>query len=265
VSEYEVFAIRYARLESRPAAANFLGGGDEHDGPLPLDYFVWAIRGDDGRTIVVDTGFSEEMAARRGRIVRRPVAEGLKAIGVDPATVEDVVITHMHYDHAGNHGILPNARYHIQEREMAYCTGKCMCHPILNHVYEPEDIGEMVRKTFAGRVAFHDGSADLADGVSVHLVGGHTRGLQVVRVRTRRGWVVLASDASHYYANVERPHPFPVVIDVEDMLEGYATMRRLASSIDHIVPGHDPAVLTRYAGDPGGPPDVVRLDIDPVR
>jgi glyoxylase-like metal-dependent hydrolase (beta-lactamase superfamily II) len=146
---------------------------------------------------------------------------------------------------------------------MQFCTGRCMCHPPLRHAFEADDVAAMVRHVFAGRVRFHDGAAEIADGLSVHHVGGHTGGLQVLRVRTRRGWVVLASDASHYYANFEQRRPFPVVADVREMLEGYETMRRLASSEAHIVPGHDPLVLERYPAEPGGPADIVRLDAEP--
>ncbi len=63
---------------------------------------------------------------------------------------------------------------------------------------------------------------------------------------TRRGWVVLASDASHFYANMEKTRPFPIVFDVADMVEGYARMRALADSPAHIIPGHDPQVMQRY-------------------
>ena len=100
---------------------------------------------------------------------------------------------------------------------------------------------------------------------SVHLVGGHSRGLQFVRVRTKRGWVVVASDATHYYGNFEDYRPFPIVYDVGETLEGYNEMRKLASSISHIVPGHDPLVLQRYPSQPGGPADIVRLDIEPSK
>jgi glyoxylase-like metal-dependent hydrolase (beta-lactamase superfamily II) len=261
MAEYEIQAIRYARMEGRPPQANFIMP-DEHDGPMPLDFFVWVIRGG-GRTFVLDTGFDEPMARKRNRNIVRPVAEGLRAVGVDPAAVDDVIITHMHYDHAGNADLFPKARYHLQDREMQFCTGRCMCHPLLRHAFDPVDISAMVGRLFQGRVQFHDGSSEIADGLSVHLIGGHTGGLQVLRVRTRRGWVVLASDSSHYYANFEQRRPFPIVHDVGEMLEGYDTLRRLASSEAHIVPGHDPQVLTRYAPDPGGPADIVRLDADP--
>src|ERR1051326_4817915 len=192
---YEIYAVRYAH-HNRRASENFLGG-DPHDGPMPLDYFVWAIIGAD-RTIVFDTGFDQAMAQKRGREFLRPPRDGLMAIGVEPDRVEHVVISHMHYDHAGNHELFPNAIYHIQDREMAFCTGRCMCHPQLRRSFEEGDISAMVRRLFAGRVQFHDGSGEIAPGITVHHVGGHTLGLQVMRVETRRGPVVLASDASHF-------------------------------------------------------------------
>jgi len=89
--------------------------------------------------------------------------------------------------------------------------------------------------------------------------------LQVVRVRTRRGWVVVASDASHFYANMEQGRPYPIVYNVGEMLEGFDTIQRLAESPQHVIPGHDPLVMTRYpAAKPGLEGIVVRLDADPI-
>src|SRR5690606_28048223 len=130
----------------------------------------------------------------------------------------------------------PAATFHIQDAEPAYATGRCMCHAPLRLPYDVEDVVNLVRKVYAGRVAFHDGTAQLAPGLSVHLIGGHTAGLQAVRVLTRRGWVVLASDASHLYGNMLRGIPFPVVYNVGDMLEGHRAVRALADSDDHVVP-----------------------------
>ncbi len=261
-SSYEIYAIKYGHHD-RPARENFLGG-DPHEVNMPLDYFLWAIVGKE-RTFVVDTGFDATTGRQRGRTMTHAPAEGLKALGIATETVEDVIITHMHYDHAGNQGLFPRARFHLQDREMAFSTGRCMCHSVLAHGYEPDEVSAMVHRVFQGRVAFHDGASELAPGLSVHLVGGHTNGLQVVRVRTRRGWVVLASDASHLYANMGQHRPFPVVYNVGDMLEGYATLRRLAESEANIVPGHDPEVLNRYPSAAAGLENwIVRLDADPL-
>ncbi len=248
---YEVYAIKYAH-HARRAAENFLGGlpHDEHDGPMPLDYFVWLIRPADGkgagREIVVDTGFSAAMAAKRQRDHIRCPAAGLALLGCDAASVRDVVVTHLHYDHIGNFELFPQADFHLQDQEMRYATGRHMGEPVFRGAYEVEDVVGMVRRVYAGRVRFHDGDAAIAPGVSLHLVGGHTMGLQVVRVATRRGWVVLASDASHFYANMEQVRPFPIVYSVGDMVEGYRRLRALAESPAHIIPGHDPLVMQRY-------------------
>jgi glyoxylase-like metal-dependent hydrolase (beta-lactamase superfamily II) len=244
--QYEVYAIKYAHHERR-ASENFIGGvpHDAHDGPMPLDYFVWLLRSG-GREVVVDLGFSAAMAAKRGRDHLRCPTAGLRLMNCDPLSVKDVVITHLHYDHVGNFELFPAATFHLQDREMNYATGRHMGQPVFGGAYEVEDVVGMVRRVYAGRVRFHDGDADLAPGVSLHLIGGHTMGLQVVRVATRRGWVVLASDASHFYANMEETRPFPIVYSVADMVEGYDRLRSLADSAGHIIPGHDPLVLERY-------------------
>jgi glyoxylase-like metal-dependent hydrolase (beta-lactamase superfamily II) len=257
---FEIYAIRYGHLD-RNAAENFIGG-DEHDAPMPLDYFVWAIKGP-SKTYVLDTGFSTASGQRRGRTLVRPVDEGLRAIGVEPSEVTDVIISHMHYDHAGNRDMFPKARYHVQDREMAYCTGRCMCHRYLKHAFDVEDVTAMVERTYAGRVVFHDGDEEIEPGLTVHRIGGHTLGLQAVRVETARGQVVLASDASHFYANMEQGRPFPSVADIGEMLDGFRRLRQLASSEEHIVPGHDPLVLARYPAAREGLDAVARLDLAP--
>src|SRR6187402_2596622 len=153
-SPYEILAIRYGHLD-RTARHNFIDG-DPHDGPMPLDYYVWVIRGAHG-TFLLDTGFDAAMAAQRRRSLVRPVGDGLRAIGVDPASVRDIIISHMHYDHAGNHELFPAARYHVQSDEMAFCTGSAMCHGLMRAPFEAGDVQAMIGKLFADRVVFHDG------------------------------------------------------------------------------------------------------------
>lgn len=244
--QYEVYAIRLATVERR-AADNFMVRDvhDVHDGVMPLDFFMWLIRGEN-RLVVVDTGFSDYSATKRNRERMISSAEAVHALGASVDDVQDVIITHLHYDHAGELGSFPAARLHVQDAEVAFATGRYMCHPQLNHFFEVEDVLQLIREVYAGRVDFHKGDEELAPGLSIHRVGGHTDGLQVVRVHTRRGWVVLASDALHYYANLDRRNPFPAIFNVGDMLEGYRMIERLADSSAHIIPGHDPLVRERY-------------------
>ena len=256
--QYELYAVRYARHD-RKSHENFIGG-DIHDILQPLTYFVWVIRGRHG-TWVMDTGFDQAMADKRGRVITRPVGEGLKTIGVSPDEVTDVIISHLHYDHCGNHGLFPRARYHLQDREMHYATGRCMCHGHQRIPFEADDVTAMVQRVFDDRVVFHDGVDTLAPGLTVHHLGGHSMGLQCVRVKTRRGQVVLAADATHLYAHITEGRVFPITYNVAETLEGYSTIKKLADSADHIIPGHDGEVLDRYpAAGPGLETWVVRLD-----
>ena len=259
---YEVYAIRYATVERKPSE-NFIGG-DAHETAPRMDYFVWLARSP-SRTFVIDTGFNETAAKRRQRQFLRSPVEGLRLLGVDADKVEDVIITHMHYDHVGNFDLFPKARFHLQDREMAYATGRNMSHEFFAFAYEADEVVAMVRNVYAKRVKFHDGDAEIAPGISVHHVGGHTRGLQVVRLWTRVGWLVLASDAANYLANMNEGRPFPVVADVTQMFDAWDRIRTLVDDPKHIVPGHDPLVMQRYRA-----PDqvlegiAVRLDDKPA-
>jgi glyoxylase-like metal-dependent hydrolase (beta-lactamase superfamily II) len=260
---FEIVAIRYAHLGNRHPGESFILA-DPHEFASDLDYFVWVLRRSDC-TWLIDTGFAQEAATRRKRDLLRNPADALQLIGMDSGQVTDIILTHLHYDHAGNLDRFPNARFHLQDREMSYGTGRSMCHQTLRAPFDLADILMMVRHVFTGKAVFHDGDTELVPGLTLHRVGGHSAGLQIARVWTKRGWVVVASDASHLYANFQQRRPFPVVYNIAEMLEGYNTLYRLADSPDHIVPGHDPLVMKYY---PAASRELegiaVRLDLDPA-
>ena len=244
MSTWEVVALRYAERAARVRGDSFLAD-DDHAAPHPMDYFVWLLRRGDA-VIVVDTGYDAAEGARRGRPVREDPRAGLTRLGVAAEDVTTVVVTHLHYDHAGGLHLFPNATLHLQAAEMAYATGPCMCHDALRMPYTGAHVAEAVLRLHSGRVVFHAGDGAVAEGVTVHRIGGHSRGLQAVRVRTDAGWLCLASDAAHYYENWMAAKPFPIVVDVAEMLEGFATIRALASAPELVVPGHDPLVRTLF-------------------
>lgn len=259
--QYEVFAVRYATVH-RQRSENFIVR-DAHDGPMPMDYFVWLIRGAAGQWLV-DTGFNAEAARERGRqLLRSPVA-ALSALGVAPGHITDVVITHLHYDHAGNLDLVPGARLHLQDKELEYSVSRSMGFKPLRQAYSVRDVQTMVARLYNDQIVFHDGDERLAPGIELIHVGGHTKGLQAVRVHTARGWVVLASDASHYYDNMMNEAPFPVVHDVAEMLAGHRRLLSLGESPRHVVPGHDPLVMRRYPRHGKPEDEIVALHLEPT-
>ena len=241
---WRVYALKYAERNHRTRAESFLD--DDHPAaPHGMDYFVWVL--DNGsQRIVVDTGYDMAEAERRGRPIMRDPAKSLEVLGINAETVETVIVTHLHYDHAGGLDRYPAARFHMQAAEMAFATGPCMCNPDLRYPFTADHVCEMVRHVYSGRVEFCDGEDEIAPGVTVHKIGGHSRGLQAVRVMTESGPLCLASDAAHYYENFERGLLFPIVVDREDMVKGFEQIQQLAGAPGRVIPGHDPLVRERY-------------------
>ena len=256
MENWEVYALKYGERPARTRVESFLFD-DDHASPHPIDYFIWVIKGP-GRTILVDTGYDTEEAKRRGRPILLHPVEALKSINITAEEVDTVIVTHLHYDHAGTLDSFPNAKFHIQAAEMAYATGPCMCMSVLKMPFSVEHVVQMVKHVYSGKVIFHEGDAEIAPGVTVHAVGGHSKGLMSVRVKTQAGWLCLASDASHFYENFLTRKPFPIVVDVEAMYRGWDIIQKLASTPEQCVPGHDPLVLDLFPK--VGPPGVVRLD-----
>ncbi|MBV9660992.1 MAG: N-acyl homoserine lactonase family protein [Acidimicrobiales bacterium] len=241
---FELYAIRYAHREGH-RAEHFYGSIDRPDEPMPLSYYVWLAVQDD-RAVLIDTGFTAETAARRGRTYVVSPAEGVQALGIAPEAIDTVILTHLHYDHAGCTPMFDRAQFVLQEAEMAFWTGRHAARIGLPHLVDPDDITTVCQANFANRVSWADGHLRVAPGIEVHRVGGHTTGMQIVTVATAEGTVVVASDAGHFYENIETDRPYAVLDSVPDAHAAFDHMRELAGGSKNIIPGHDPAVMEKY-------------------
>lgn len=239
---WSVVALRYAS-KTMPASHLQLDA-DPHEDEGRLDYYVWLCRRGD-RVVLVDTGFERTEGARRGRVMHLDPVAGLARLGVAAEAVTDVFVTHLHYDHAGNLEAFPNARIHLQDAEMAYATGRCMCHPRMRKPFALEPVLSAVELVYRDRVTFHDGDFELCDGLRGQLVGGHSKGLQMLVVDGEAP-LVLASDALHLRRYLDDGQVFPMFGDYLATVEGYRRLREMAARGADIVPGHDPDVLRLY-------------------
>jgi glyoxylase-like metal-dependent hydrolase (beta-lactamase superfamily II) len=261
MSTWQVHAVKYADRNARTRADSFIFD-DNHDAPHAMDYFMWVLRCGT-QTILVDTGYDGDEAASRDRPIRMDPVTALAPLGIKPDDIDTLIVTHRHYDHAGGLDLFPNATLHMQAAEMAFATGPCMCHDTLRMPYTADHICTAVKRLYSGKIIFYDGEGQIADGVTVHCIGGHSRGLQAVRVRTEAGWLVLASDAAHFWENLHMRKPFPIVVDLQDMLDGFNRLERLASHPNLIIPGHDPLVRDYFPRDIAD--HITRLDQGPTR
>jgi glyoxylase-like metal-dependent hydrolase (beta-lactamase superfamily II) len=137
---YELYALRYATATRKPGEV-FIGA-DPHEAAVSMDYFVWVAR-NELHTVVIDTGFDAAAAQRRGRQLLREPGDALALLGVACDQVKHVIITHLHYDHAGNLQLFPRARFHLQQSEMVFATGPHMAHPFFAHAYRLEGVLSM--------------------------------------------------------------------------------------------------------------------------
>jgi len=246
IQAYKVYAIRYAT-----DATWRRGRGFVHD-PSPdrlmrMDFFCW-LAVNDHDSIVIDTGCTRTRAEEMGHEFVCDPLDALRKLGVEPQDVRSLIVTHCHYDHIGNLAAFPKAAIHMQRRELEFVNGPHMRHACFRRGYCTDDLAALLPLLHAGRIVLHEGDVTLAPGLSLHLVGGHTMGLQCVRILTDSGWIVLASDALHYYHEIEASVPWSSnVFHVGEMMDAHSKMKDLAKTAAHIVPGHDPLVMERFA------------------
>jgi glyoxylase-like metal-dependent hydrolase (beta-lactamase superfamily II) len=240
---YEVTALRYGTRTTRKSECYYRWSSyGEPDAEIGMDYFFWVLR-NGAATIVVDTGFHPEAGARRGRTTLCPPGEALRLIGVEPETVPMVILTHLHYDHTGNLEWFPDAELVVQRSELEFWSGPAARHEQLAPLIEPGEIERIA----AGRLRLLDGDAEIAPGIQAICVGGHSPGQTVLVVETAGGPAVIASDAVHYYEELELERPFEILVDLPAMYAAYATVRELAGRPGAaLLVGHDPEVMKRF-------------------
>lgn len=255
----EVLAVRYGTRQAR-ASEVFLNYHSyaEPDRPLGMDYFFWVVRSP-ARTVVVDTGFAPAAGTSRGRTGLLTVAAALDQAGLRPDSADQVVVTHAHYDHIGGLPAFGTAEVVMTEPEYDFWTGPMAARQQFAAHAEPDEISHLRELRARGRLTLTRGHYQVAPGIDLLHVGGHTPGQAIVTVRAGHRQVILTSDAVHYYAELEQDRPFALVTDVAAMYAAYDQIRELERAPGAVVvAGHDPEVLTRFP-DRAGSENVIRV------
>ncbi|MCU1332264.1 MAG: beta-lactamase domain protein [Candidatus Angelobacter sp.] len=250
---YEVFAIRYASIPDFPV--NALIAGADTQRKLSIAMTVWLIRGN-GRNILVDSGFYRPQFFKQFKVAGFiKASEAVSQPGIMPAgqpaltpeDITDVVITHMHWDHADGMDLFPRARIWLQKDEYSYYTGEAWQSQRTHGGIDRDDVLAAVKLNLAGRVSLVNGDAqEILPGITCYIGGKHTFQSQYVGVKTKAGTVILASDNMYLYENLEKHVPIAQTLDAASNLRAQDRMKQLATSLRLVVPGHDPAVFEKF-------------------
>jgi glyoxylase-like metal-dependent hydrolase (beta-lactamase superfamily II) len=254
--KYEVYAVQYAVLPGFPVSE--LVSGADKERKLDIAMLIWVLRGN-GRTVLFDSGFYREKFLKdwKPRDFRKP-SEAVARLGIKPADVTDVIISHAHWDHVDGADLFPKATIWIQKEEYRYYTGDAWQAEETHGGIDAEDMQALLRANIAGRLRFVNGDdQEVLPGVRCYVGAKHTWQSQYCAVPTRSGTVVLASDNMYLYENLEKHAAIAQTLDPAANLRAQDRMKGLATKPELIVPGHDPAELRRF---PKVAEGVVRID-----
>jgi glyoxylase-like metal-dependent hydrolase (beta-lactamase superfamily II) len=243
--QYEVFAVQYATIPEFRVSG--LVAGADKDRKMDIAMMVWLVRGN-GRTILVDSGFYREQFFRQWKVSGfvKP-SEVIARAGVKAEDVTDVIVTHMHWDHADGMDLFPNARIWLQKEELEYYAGSAWQARNTHGGIDPDDVMAAVRLNMQGRVGLVNGDAqEILPGIVCYTGGKHTYQSQFVTVNSAAGTIVLASDNMYLYENLEKHVPIAATLDAASNLRAQDRMKELAGSTRLIIPGHDPEVMKKF-------------------
>jgi glyoxylase-like metal-dependent hydrolase (beta-lactamase superfamily II) len=250
---YEVYAIRYAQIPFK--VSNLIAGADPSRS-LDIAMIVLLIKGPNGRNVLLDAGFYRDKFMTRWKpaAYTRPDSAVAK-MGVKPEDVTDIIVSHIHWDHFDGADLFPKARIWLQRDEVEHHVDSAG--GVLANAIDALDAAMLHEIRKAGRLQLIDGDAkEIIPGITVYTGGKHTFQSQYAGVHTAEGTVVLASDNAYLYENFEKHVPISQTVDKVSNLAAQDRMLTIASKPALIVPGHDPAVFTRFKE---VQPNVVRI------
>lgn len=243
---YDVYAVRFAHV---PYNESSLVAGAPKGPQVDIAFMVWPIvDASSGRVILVDAGFYRDkfIASWKPQDYVRPNVALQNGLNIAADRVTDIIVTHSHWDHFDGADLFPKATIWMQKAEFDYYLDPAGA--VRNRGgLDAEDAPMLAKLHAEGRVKLIDGDdQEILPGIRVYTGGKHTFASQFVAVKTPEGTLLLASDNAYLYKNLENGLAIAQTLDAASNIAAQRRMIDLAGNPNRVIPGHDPAVFTRF-------------------
>jgi N-acyl homoserine lactone hydrolase len=244
MSEYTITPLKTGTIMVDKGAYITRGIGLGREVKIPAT--AWYLT-DGQHRIMVDTGMCHTQLAERHhkgswQDPGEAVHEKLLATGVDPAEIELIIFTHLHWDHFHNLDKFPNARFVVNKQELAFALDPI---PPYYKSYEHHKLG--MKAPFVDvPMDTLEGESELLPGITVFPTPGHSPGHQSVAVNTEAGLHVIAGDAVFSYDNLEPADEnleFTIMGRFMDIVASWRSLEEIVRRADVVLPGHDIRVM----------------------
>jgi glyoxylase-like metal-dependent hydrolase (beta-lactamase superfamily II) len=244
--QYEVYALKYKSGGKIPATGIAVGAlnGDS----VRVCNMFWFLKGKNGRNILVDAGDTDSSGPGARSFVRPDLL--LNEIGIKPADITDIIITHPHFDHINGLRLFHSGKVWMQKKDFDdFVVGAWQRNNPAG--FRKDDVRNLIEVSLNGRLNLVDGdNIELMPGVRAFTGSSHTRENQYLLVNSvSQNKILLASDAIWFYYNFE--HMLPVVtyvIDPEAYVKAMKRMKTLVTDEKYIIPGHDDLIFSKFRG-----------------
>ena len=248
--QYKVYAIRFAAMAHPTAISVWTDKGPDNDS-VNIDFCIWLIKGDNGKNILMDAGFRNDMEEAKEFEVKQYIRpdSALSKLGLKASDISDIILSHPHWDHIDGVSLFPNAHVWIQKEDYNYFVGEAWKSDSTAGGFDKRDVRTMVELNMAHRVTLVDGdNKEIIPGIRVYTGSRHTFNSQFAVVRSGANNIVLASDNIWIYYSLEHLRPASVggTLDPDAYVKSMIRMKTLASSPRFIIPGHDAKVFTLF-------------------
>jgi glyoxylase-like metal-dependent hydrolase (beta-lactamase superfamily II) len=241
---YEIYALEFAGNSSIPASEIAVGASTNDT--IQGSSIIWVLRGANGRTVLVDAGFTDTAEYPALNYIRPDLV--LEKINIKPEQITDLIVTHPHFDHIGGIDLFPNAMLWMQKNDFDYFIETAWQKNGFADGFNKKDVFKLIQKSVDGHLTLIKGdSIEIIPGIRVFIGSKHTYESQYVLVNGTSGKTIIASDNIWYYYNLKYLLPIPkYTFDAKAYVNAMIRMKTLVSNTELIIPGHDALMFSKF-------------------